>query len=316
MKKIKKKICSLISSLLVPGSFISTTSKFKAFDEDEYIMYKNEPKFEDDNEDRDDEDEENSEDEDGYATYDLEAGPTDKILNYVKSHPWKTIGWLSLFAITKGVVSGTYDTLRAPSGKTLDEISNTLITEHLANKEKNKSKALNEINNEDKMITIINILRDISENMADRCKFLAPLTNVIPTFKLAKNAIKDVLYYKIQGNNNTAVENMLRKGIKRDIWMCYHIALTLKKCCDKLGLKSAITLNYTGHASLLLTPPSDFDYRINLANYGFAKGKVLKLDAVAGECCSKTDKYAFDVVTVYTWYSTDIIYGKIKNAID
>ena len=123
-------------------------------------------------------------------------------------------------------------------------------------------------------------------------------------------------YYKIQENNNTAVENMLRKAIERNIWMCYHVALTLKKCCDKLGLKSAIKLNYTGHSSLLLTPPSDFDYFINSANYSFAKGEVLELHAVAGECCSKKDKYAFDKVTVYTWYSTDIIYGKIKNAID
>ena len=305
MKKIKKKIYSLISSLLIPSSFLSTSSKFKAFDEDEYVIQEYE-------EDQDDEDEETSEEENEYDDYGLKVGTADKILNYAKNHPLKTAGWLSLFAITRGVVSGTYDTLRSPSGKSWDEITTELITKHLANEQENKSKAFNEINNEDKMITIINILRDISKKMADRCTFLAPLTNVIPEFKLAKNAIKDILYYKIQENNNTAVENMLRKAIERNIWMCYHVALTLKKCCDKLGLKSAIKLNYTGHSSLLLTPPSDFDYFINSANYSFAKGEVLELHAVAGECCSKKDKYAFDKVTVYTWYSTDIIYGKNK----
>ena len=327
MKKIKKKICSLISSLLVPTSFVSTSSKFKAFDEDEYVVYKDAKKFEDDKdakkfeddkEDPENEDEEISEedtdyDDIAYENYGLQAGLTDEILNYVKSHPWKTAGWLSLFLLTKNTVSGIYDTLCSPSGKTWDEITNELITKHLANKQENQSKEFDKIKDKDKIITIINILKDISNRMSRGCESLGPIDTTQLAVRNVPDAIKDILYYNFRGNYQQNEETVVRKAKDRKNWMCYHVAITLKKCCDKLGLKSTLYMNYTGHVCLLVKSPCTFSYKDNTKNalYRFYKGNVCSFHGINGKCFESEKSYSvFGSEKTRNYYNTDIIYGK------
>lgn len=310
MKKIKKKIYSLISSLLVPGSFVSTTSNFKALNEDKYVMYGGEPEIEDD---ENNEDEWDYEENDSYDDYGLEVGTGNEILNYVKSHPWKTAGWLSLFLLTKNTVSGIYDTLRSPSGKTWDEITNELITKHLANKQENQSKEFDKIKDKDKIITIINILKDISNRMSRGCESLGPIDTTQLAVRNVPDAIKDILYYNFRGNYQQNEETVVRKAIDRKNWMCYHVAITLKKCCDKLGLKSTLYMNYTGHVCLLVKSPCKFSYQDNTKNtlYRFYKDNVCSFHGINGKCFESEKSYSvFGSEKTRNYYNTDIIYGK------
>lgn len=275
MKKTKKKIISMMTSLLMTGSCSSS----KAFDNDSYEEYQED--YQDSEEEKDDDDNEDNEylyDDDGYFIE--EKDNLTKAYNWVLNNPYKSLGIsLGIVGLGYGFLkfgNGLIDAVQDNGKINLQKYANNLIDSVKKTDEEFKNIPNDNLFTYQKIKIMQEVSKKITANMFREVLpfFNNTLTANLNGAKATAKGVKDVIYSGVRRiNKKDLLSHLVSKWNLSKEWACYQCALVLKVVADQLGLPNCICKDKENHVTLLIPAYSPFlylngDYQ-NLENWKF-----------------------------------------------